>query len=803
MTRIYINDDWQFTEYCTQGFIQGKPAATVSVRLPHTSREVPYNYFDESLYQMDSGYRRSLFVPEEWMGKRILLTVEAAGHFSCVYVNGEKIKEHRCGYTAYQVELTTFVKYGQENTLVIEVDSRETLNQPPFGYVIDYMTYGGLYRQVYLDIKEPVYIEDVFARPRINGKNGIIYSDIEINGPLDRVHSIRQSACLDTGGQWIVETSEQPHLLKTNVYHFEFGLPDVKVWDLDHPNCYLLQTEILDEQRNVIDRKECTIGFRTAEWKADGFYLNGTKTKIVGLNRHQSYPYVGYAMPESMQRMDADLIKKELGCNAVRTSHYPQSQFFIDQCDHIGLLVFTEIPGWQHIGNDTWKQIAADNTRDMILQYRNHPSIILWGVRINESNDDDTLYRKTNTIAHHLDPTRSTGGVRCIKKSHLLEDVYTYNDFSHEGDNRGCLRKRDVTPDMDKAYLISEYNGHMYPTKTFDSEDHRTSHVLRHAAVLDEVFHQKDIAGSFGWCMFDYNTHQDFGSGDRICYHGVMDMFRNPKQAASVYACFRKDKPVLEITSAMDIGEHPSGNPGKVYIITNCDNVHMYKNDQLIKTYKTKDSKYTHLEHGPILVDDYIGDAMIGQEDFTSQQMEDVKYILNYCAMNGFSHLSPRVMGKAARLMARYKMKFEDAYALYGKYIGDWGKGATVYRFEGVKDGKIVKTVTKTPVTSIHMDIQVDHTELQETNTYDVAAIRIVMKDQMDNVLPFYQGVVNASSNGPVEIVGPRQILLRGGMGGTYLKTTGQSGQARLILTNEQAEMKILSFTVIDKKGRD
>ena len=125
MTRIYINDDWQFTEYCTQGFIQGKPAATVSVRLPHTSREVPYNYFDESLYQMDSGYRRSLFVSEEWMGKRILLTVEAAGHFSCVYVNGEKIKEHRCGYTAYQVELTTFVKYGQENTLVIEVDSRE------------------------------------------------------------------------------------------------------------------------------------------------------------------------------------------------------------------------------------------------------------------------------------------------------------------------------------------------------------------------------------------------------------------------------------------------------------------------------------------------------------------------------------------------------------------------------------------------------------------------------------------------------------------------------------------------------
>lgn len=81
--------------------------------------------------------------------------------------------------------------------------------------------------------------------------------------------------------------------------------------------------------------------------RQDGFYLNGKKVKLRGLNRHQSYPYVGYAMPESMQRMDADILKYELGVNAVRTSHYPQSHYFIDQCDRIGLLVFMEIPGWR------------------------------------------------------------------------------------------------------------------------------------------------------------------------------------------------------------------------------------------------------------------------------------------------------------------------------------------------------------------------------------------------------------------------------------------------------------------------
>lgn len=134
--------------------------------------------------------------------------------------------------------------------------------------------------------------------------------------------------------------------------------------------------------------------------------------------------------------------------NAVRTSHYPQSQDFIRRCDEIGLLVFTEFPGWQHIGGEEWKRQAMQNLKEMIVQYRNHPSIILWGVRINESQDDDVFYGETNRVAHELDDTRATGGVRMLKKSHLLEDVYTYNDFLHDGRHPGCNPKRKVTPDM-------------------------------------------------------------------------------------------------------------------------------------------------------------------------------------------------------------------------------------------------------------------------------------------------------------------------------------------------------------------
>lgn len=179
--------------------------------------------------------------------------------------------------------------------------------------------------------------------------------------------------------------------------------------------------------------------------RKDGFYLNGKKLRLRGLNRHQSYPYVGYAAPASMQIFDADILKKELGVNAVRTSHYPQSQDFIRRCDEIGLLVFTEFPGWQHIGDEEWKRQAVQNLKEMIVQYRNHPSIILWGVRINESQDDD-VFTETNRVAHELDDTRATGGVRMLKKSHLLEDVYTYNDFLHDGRHPGCNPKRKVTP---------------------------------------------------------------------------------------------------------------------------------------------------------------------------------------------------------------------------------------------------------------------------------------------------------------------------------------------------------------------
>lgn len=805
--RLYLNDDWLFTEQFEDSLVAPEyPENTLQpVRLPHTCKETPFHYFDESLYQMVSGYRRHLLIPKDWQGKRILLTFEGAAHDSTVFCNGKKVGEHHCGYTAFTVDLTDNVLYGQDNLLCVRLDSRENLNVPPFGYVIDYMTYGGIYRDVRLEVKEKVSLSDIFVHTAIDFRSSPVTAQItseitltesDENVTIRQYYMPKSTAAAQESWRLLCEQTVSTDVSCDKEFSLTATITAPLLWDTEEANLYILKTQLLYQDNTILDETETRFGIREAVFKKDGFYLNGRKLRIRGLNRHQSFPYVGYAMPKSMQRLDADLLKKELGLNAVRTSHYPQSHYFLERCDELGLLVFTEFPGWQHIGDDAWKAQAVENAEDMIRQYRNHPSIILWGIRINESPDDDAFYEKTNAVAHKLDPSRPTGGVRAMKKSHLLEDVYTYNDFLHDGEMPGCDPKKKVTSDMEKPYLISEYNGHMYPTKAFDNEERRSEHAIRHANVLDAVAGQSDIAGSFGWCMFDYNTHKDFGSGDRICYHGVMDMFRNPKLAANIYACEQEQTPVLEITSSMDIGEHPGCNRGNIYILSNADSVKMYKNDRFIKEYLPGMSPYKHLKHGPILIDDFIGDSFAQNERFRPKHAKEITDAMNLVARGSLNHIPKRLYLTALKLLLIYHIDFAEVTRLYTKYIGDWGGTATVYRFDAIKDGKVVKSVTKEPVREIRLEAEADHTILTEQHSYDVALVRIRAVDDHGNVLPFYQEPVRLITEGDISIIGPDTIALQGGMGGTYVKSLGRSSQGALLLQSLTAGEVRIPFQI-------
>ena len=776
---ISLCNGWEFIENWTESFAAGEGTGE-PVRLPHTVKELPLSYADHTGYQMVCGYRKTLNLGREFQGKRLFLQFDGAAHIATVFVNGRELSTHRTGYTAFRVEITDCVELGGENLVAVRLDTTENPEIPPFGYVIDYLTYGGLYREVWLDVREESYIEDSY-----------------LTTPSLTTVRLEPTVIHPEGCELTVEITKGGRLIAQSTFSAEedclLDCPGVKPWDTERPVRYTCKVTLRKNGR-ILEERKIKFGFRTAEFKTDGFYLNGKKVFLRGLNRHQCYPYVGYAAPESLQREDARILKEELCCNAVRTSHYPQSQHFIDECDKRGLLVFTELPGWQHIGDEAWKDQAVENVREMILQYRNHPSIVLWGVRINESQDDDAFYRRTNALAHALDPSRATSGVRYTEKSSLLEDVYSYNDFSHTGDNPGCKPKRSVTPDGKKPLIISEHNGHMFPTKSYDPWQKRQSHALRHARVLNDAIADGEHAGCFGWCMFDYPTHKDFGSGDRVCHHGVMDAFRNPKLAAFVYASQGDQIPVMAASTTMDIGDYPGGEIGEAAVFTNADSVSLYKNGEFVT--KLEKMEYASLPHAPMALNDPIGCLLEKKEGFDKKKADRVRECLLAIRNKGLAKLSPADMAKMGYVMVKYGLRYDDALALYGKYVGNWGSDATIWRLEGEKDGKVVSTVTLGPSAMLHLEAIPSHTALKEGDTYDMAAVRIRILDEYGNPAPYAQLPVVLKLEGAAELVGPSIVTAQGGMAGTYLKSTGTSGNAKLTISTPQTEPVTIEFDI-------
>jgi beta-galactosidase len=770
-----INNGWEFISQWSEAFLRGEEAGA-PVRLPHTVAETPLHYADSDAYQMVCGYRRTLSIPADWKGQRLFLQFDGAAHIATVYCNGRELATHRCGYTAFRVELTQAVVYGGDNRVAVRLDTTENPAVPPFGFVIDYLTYGGLYRDVWLDVRPQAMVTDLFvhtptcttAQVSWQAEGADAPAAVELLGP-DGAVVLRQE----------VPAGQTRALLE---------LSAARPWTLDDPVLYRCRVTLGE------DRAETTFGFRTAQFRGDGFYLNGEKVFLRGLNRHQCWPYVGCAAPERLQREDARILKHELQCNTVRTSHYPQSPYFLDACDREGLLVFTELPGWQHIGDEGWKEQACENVREMILQARNHPSIILWGVRINESLDDDPFYLRTNAIAHQLDPSRATTGVRYLEKSSLLEDVYAYNDFSHTGQNPGVRPKGAVTPDLSKALLISECNGHMYPTKPFDPWERRQEHALRHARVQDAARADGGHAGCCGWCMFDYPTHKDFGSGDRVCYHGVLDAFRNPKLAAALYASQGEEIPVLEVGSSMDIGDYPGGQIGPVYVFTNGEEVELYKNDAFVA--RMTPSGWKGLTHGPIPVDDTIGALLESQEGFPKAKADALRACLLSARQHGLAGMPLRDKVRMLGCMVRYHLTYQDGVALYNKYVGNWGGAATRWRFDAKVGGQVVASVTRAPSTALHLEVRVSHTALTEGPVYDLAAVRVRVLDEYGSQAPYAQLPVTFSLSGDLALVGPETVAAEGGACGTYVRTVGRGGSAVLTVSTPQTPAVTVPFVV-------
>jgi beta-galactosidase len=589
-----LNRKWLFGGKATAGVsLPGfNDADWRKVTLPHTNVVLPWHSFADSSFQYVSAYRRHFRALPEWKGKRVFLDFGGAMTASTVTVNGHKFEEYKGGYTPFSFELTPHLKFDADNVIAVELDSTERADIPPFGENIDYLTFGGIYRDVELRVVPATFIDNVYAKvERPLAADRAVNVRCYLQGPV----SARATLTAELrDGTKVLKTASAP-VSATGEFHevrLE-SLPEIELWNLKTPKLYDVVVRLVDGESR--DEYRTRVGFREARYTPTGFMLNGERVKLRGLNRHQTFPYVGGAMPARVQRRDAWILRRDLHCNIVRTSHYPQSPAFLDACDELGLLVLEEIPGWQHIGDKAWQDIAVRNVGEMIRRDWNHPSIVLWGVRINESQDNHDFYTRTNALAHSLDDARQTGGIRYLYDTELLEDVMTMNDFGFP-----------LRPPNHPLYMNTEFNGHMFSTKRLDNVERVAEHVLRHARVHDQLASDDRYSGGTGWCAFDYNTHFNFGSGDHICYHGVSDIFRIPKPAAYFYAsqCDPAEQVVLEAGFFLSQGDRSAaGGVHRVPILSNCDRLKIYWVGELKQELDPDRQTYAHLKYPPFMMD--------------------------------------------------------------------------------------------------------------------------------------------------------------------------------------------------------
>jgi len=800
----------------------------ISVHLPHDMTEPALNSFNEKSLSKKACYAKALATSEiraflNTFGedrtslplRSLMLRFEGVAVSCRIWVNGHEAGAHAEPFTPFEVKIDPFLQGVSQAWIVIEVESAEDPAIPPFGEAVDYLVYGGIYRGVSVIASTGARLGTVWGAPRPRGDSldGVWFVEIYAKTLADaqdagqnfqlRARLFQSETLVVEGTAPLQALPDQKEELDTEASAleslgdtgapnapFSLSLEHPRLWDIDAPFLYSLEICLLDGSGAVLDKKVQRIGFRTAEFGPSGFYLNHKRVFLRGLNRHQEFPYSGYAMGPEGQRRDAEILKHEMGCVIVRTSHYPQSPHFLDACDEVGLLVFEEIPGWQHIGDMLWQEKSKQNLRDMILRDRNHPSIVLWGVRINESKDNHEFYTTMNELSKTLDPYRPTAGVRCIAQSELLEDVYTFNDFTYDGKGTNYISEpRRILPRYRKnaAYLITEHTGHMYPTKRFDSEQRLAEHALRHAHILDAAMGNAQISGCIGWCAFDYHTNKDFGAGDRVCYHGVADMFRLPKYAASFYGSqvSPSERIVLEPASCFAKGARDAARILPIYVFTNCDAVDLYRGGDFIARFSPDKENFANLPHPPIVIDDFIG-AKINAEKWNARDTKLFCSLAAKAMAMGASRFSLYDNLRMALFMRRHRLTQQQVEDLVIHYGMGWGSKHEKVTLIGILSGREVAERSFGADSAAQKIVaEADALTIRASDGEEWSSTRIVAKalDQYGNIVPFLFEPFSIAMEGPVRLIGPAQRALIHGASAFWIAAGAQEGIARITIS--------------------
>jgi len=459
-------------------------------------------------------YRRDL--PDPDPERRYFVRCEAACTYATVVVNGRVVGRHANAFTGFTFEITGAMRR-TKNVLEIAVDN--FYDQQGLPVMADYTMFGGLYRPVHL-ITTPAACFDLAGEgygPGVSVQADATTGRVKVDVRTLRPDGTNAAVKITYAVPEARVTSESP----------EFAVPGFKLWSPESPTLYHLVATLSSEWGT--DTVTVPFGFRTAEFRADGFYLNGRKRKLRGVNWHQDVKGKGWAISHEDERLSARLIK-DMGADAVRTAHYPHSQGVYDLCDEMGLVAWCELPVTDRTSTGTVSRARARAAiKEMTAQYGHHPSIAMWSlsneVRTRGSDGGTAgtvaMHRELDAAFREDDPTRPTVLASCFPDQTNVNRVATAFGFNtYPGWYGG--KPEEIGPYIAWALkvnglstlAVSEYGGGANPDQhenpapercrkplgPWHPEEYQTRH---HEVHYREIKRNPNVWGSFVWQMFD------------------------------------------------------------------------------------------------------------------------------------------------------------------------------------------------------------------------------------------------------------------------------------------------------------
>lgn len=586
---------------------EGKGSKWEKVNIPHSVRTEPLVVNNQ--WQGISIYRKSFNVgaPD---GKKWFFHFEGVMQEARVSINGTEVLIHKGGYLPFTVDATPHLIPKSENRIKVEVINKDDKTIPPGKALEDlnFNLFGGIYRNVYLIKTNEIYITEPVQADVVNGggmlvhfndptkekASGSINTHIQNDSNKDREIRLKISLS-DKNGETIN--------LKSSKYTIPAGedlsineeiiIEDPLLWSPSQPNLYTVKVEVMDG-RKVIDRKEIRTGIRSLQLSGTGLYLNGEKIFLNGTNRHQEYPYIGYALSNEAQYRDAYKIK-EAGFNFVRLSHYSHATAFLEACDELGLLVMNAIPGWQFYEEGAFAENAIKDIKDMARRDRNHPCVVFWENSLNESAMPEEFMVRANEV---------------LKAELPYESTYTAGWIDHPAYDLFIPARQHAKPPLywnsydtlNRPVLIAEYGDCEYYAqnagfnqKAFNDlkEEERTSRQLRgagEARLLQQAMNYQEAfnsnlkglqtIGHAIWLMFDYNR----GYANDLEASGISDIFRLPKFSYYFYKSQKAPKDDEFSAPMVFIANYwTPQSTTSIRIFSNTEEVALYLNNDLIE----------------------------------------------------------------------------------------------------------------------------------------------------------------------------------------------------------------------------